>query len=82
MKPNFDKMSKAELKAYVLAHREDDEAIRALFSRRNPPDTEATWYGPLATKDGVPIEESVRLSEEAIKQRIEQIEKKKKDSES
>jgi hypothetical protein len=31
MKPNFDEMSKAELKAYVLSHR-DDEAIRVLFS--------------------------------------------------
>jgi hypothetical protein len=45
MKPNFDEMSKAELKAYVLSHRDDDEAIRVLFSRRNPPDSEATWYG-------------------------------------
>ena len=25
-KPNFKEMSRAELKAYVLAHRDDDEA--------------------------------------------------------
>ncbi len=35
-KPNFEAMSKEDLRAYVLAHREDDEAIRALFSRRDP----------------------------------------------
>lgn len=36
MKPNFEKMSKAQLRAYVLEHREDREALRALMSRRNP----------------------------------------------
>lgn len=50
MKPNFEKMPRAELKAYVLAHREDAEALRVLMSRRNPnakrykfPDTEEGW---------------------------------------
>jgi hypothetical protein len=71
MKPNFDEMSKAELKAYVLSHRDDDEAIRVLFSRRNPPDSEATWYGPMCTPEGVPIEENIRIAEEAILQRAE-----------
>jgi hypothetical protein len=71
MKPNFDEMSKAELKAYVLSHRDDDEAIRVLFSRRNPPDSEATWYGPMCTPEGVPIEENIRIAEEAIRQRSE-----------
>ena len=41
-KPNFEAMSKEELRAYVLTHRNDAEAIRALFSRRDP---NATWYG-------------------------------------
>lgn len=36
MKPNFKEMSKEDLRAYVLSHREDDEAIRELFSRRSP----------------------------------------------
>jgi hypothetical protein len=71
MKPNFDEMSKAELKAYVLSHRDDDEAIRVLFSHRNPPDSEATWYGPMCTPEGVPIEENIRIAEEAILQRAE-----------
>lgn len=70
MKPNFDEMSKAELKAYVLSHRDDDEAIHALFSRRHPPDSEAIWYGPLSTPEGVPIEENIRIAEEAIRQRV------------
>ena len=36
MKPNFEIMSKAELRAYVLKHKEDKEALRALMSRRDP----------------------------------------------
>jgi hypothetical protein len=69
MKPNFDEMSTAVLKKYVLSHRDDDEAIRVLFSRRNPPDSEATWYGLMCTPEGVPIEENIRIAEEAILQR-------------
>jgi hypothetical protein len=30
MKPNFEAMSTAELKVYVLSHRDDDEAIRKI----------------------------------------------------
>ncbi|MEG4968616.1 hypothetical protein QUB11_18540 [Microcoleus sp. B6-A1] len=71
MKPNFDEMSRSELKAYVLSHRDDDEAIRVFFGRRNPPDSKATWYGPMCTPEGVPIEENIRIAEEAIKQRVE-----------
>jgi hypothetical protein len=52
MKPNFEQMTNAELRAYALEHRgEDDvEALRILFSRRktnsdtivfHPPKTEA-----------------------------------------
>lgn len=36
MKPDFSKMSREELRAYVLAHREDDDAIEALIKRGNP----------------------------------------------
>ncbi len=35
-KPDFSKMSRQELRAYVLAHREDDDAIEALINRGNP----------------------------------------------
>lgn len=35
--PNYEKMSREELRKYVLLHRDDDEAIRELFvNRRNP----------------------------------------------
>jgi vacuolar-type H+-ATPase subunit I/STV1 len=81
MKPNFDEMSKAELKAYVLSHRDDDEALRVLFSRRNPPDSEATWYGPMCTPEGVPIEENIRIAEEAIRQRAERDRDKQREKE-
>lgn len=34
---NYEKMSREELRKYVLLHRDDDEAIRELFvNRRNP----------------------------------------------
>jgi hypothetical protein len=32
-KPNFDAMSKAELRAYVIAHQDDQEAFYALADR-------------------------------------------------
>jgi 23S rRNA maturation mini-RNase III len=51
-KPDFNAMSKAELKAYVLEHRDDLDALEALFSRRSPnakvikfpfPNSEVEW---------------------------------------
>lgn len=33
MKPNFQRMTKKELRAYVLAHRDDDEAFYALVDK-------------------------------------------------
>lgn len=35
-KPDFSSMTRQELRAYILAHREDDEAIKALIRRGNP----------------------------------------------
>lgn len=32
-KPNFAEMTKAELRAYVLEHRKDDEAFHAFMDR-------------------------------------------------
>ena len=34
-KPDFSKMTRRDLRAYVLAHRDDDEAIEALIKRGN-----------------------------------------------
>lgn len=42
MKPNYDAMTNAELRAYILAHRDDLDAMEAFFSRRSP-DSEAIW---------------------------------------
>ncbi len=40
MKPNFDEMTREDLKIYILEHRGDDEvldeALAALSKRRNP----------------------------------------------
>jgi len=40
MKPNFESITTFELKAYVLSHRDDLDAIDALVNRRSP-DSEA-----------------------------------------
>jgi hypothetical protein len=71
MKPNFAQMSTKELKAYVLANREDIEALEILLSRRTP-DSEAIIYPSMFTEDGKPIEENIRIAEEAIAQRVQQ----------
>ncbi|MEB3123547.1 MAG: hypothetical protein VKL41_20290 [Snowella sp.] len=62
MKPNFSQMSKADLRAYVLQHREDDEALRALMSRRDP---NAIRYNFPSTEEGL------RQTEEVIRRKIE-----------
>jgi hypothetical protein len=51
MKPDFKKMPRKELIAYVLAHRGDNEAFEVLIDRRSP-DTEATWYHFPYTEEG------------------------------
>jgi len=40
MKPDFSSMSRKDLRAYVLAHRDDEEAFFAYVDRSNQ---EATW---------------------------------------
>jgi hypothetical protein len=51
MNPNFNEMPRQELIAYVLKHRDDDEAFEILLSRRSP-DAEATWYSFPSTEEG------------------------------
>lgn len=76
MKPNFAEMNTLDLRAYVLENRDNLEAMRILFSRRTH---DSKSYPPLY-KNGMPIEENIRIMEEAIKQRIEQENNRKKDS--
>lgn len=44
MKPNFDNISKAELKAYVMSHRDDQEAFYKLVDRLKADSTNQTRY--------------------------------------
>lgn len=48
IKPNFNEMSREELKAYVLSHRDDDEALRALCNRPSS-NTEKIVFSPPKT---------------------------------
>jgi hypothetical protein len=45
MKPNYHEMTNAQLRAYILQHRHDLDAMEAFFARRSP-DAEATWFHP------------------------------------
>lgn len=68
MKSKFDGMSCSELKAYVLEHREDIEALRELMSRRSP-DDQATWYKFPDTEEGN------KQMEQVFRERIAKTEK-------
>jgi hypothetical protein len=50
MKTDFNTMTKAELRAYVLAHRDDRDAFQALadrvYANQNP-----QWYQPEETDE-------------------------------
>jgi hypothetical protein len=65
MKPNFESMSNTDLKAYILAHRDDLEALDALVSRRTP-DENAVWFHPPTSHE----EEQQQF--ESFKQGVEQ----------
>lgn len=63
-KPNFKEMSRAELRAYVVATH-DQEAIEELFvNRRNP---NAKKYPPPLDEEGM------RIMEEAIRQKVNDV---------
>ncbi|UUO17037.1 DUF6887 family protein [Dolichospermum heterosporum] len=69
MKPNFDQMPTDDLRAYVRRNHDDWEALDILVSRRTP-DSEATWYAPMVTAEGVPIEENIQLAAKGIQERV------------
>ena len=60
------------------AHRDDMEAIRALFHH---PSLKYQQMPALVTEDGVPIAENIRIAEEAIKKKAEIARKKQKERE-
>ena len=52
MKPDFDKMSKAELRACALAHRHDSEAFYKLVDRLKADSKDQVWHPcPKAPED-------------------------------
>jgi hypothetical protein len=74
MKPNYEAMNKKQLRAYVLEHREDIEAIRQLFQIKDS--EEVKRYPPVCNEEGKPIEENIRIMEQAIRTKIEQDDQK------
>ena len=48
MKPDYNEMTNTQLRAYILQHRDDLDAMEAFFARRSP-DSEATWFHPPKT---------------------------------
>jgi hypothetical protein len=48
MKPNYNEMTNAQLRAYILQNRDDLDAMEAFFARRSS-DAEATWFHPPKT---------------------------------
>lgn len=69
MKPDFDSMSKAELRAYVLSHRDDNEAFYNLADRYEADSKDQVWYPcPKTPEDWAKVSQLVK----------EQIEKQEK----
>jgi hypothetical protein len=64
MKPNFQEMPIDELKAYVLQHREDDEAFYAFIDRREAENPHPTVYPYPNTP------ETIAIMREAIHKRL------------
>ncbi len=65
MKPDFETMSIAELRAYVLIHRGDDEAFYKLADRLGADSDVTTLYPPPDTPANIAIMEA------AIRDRIQ-----------
>lgn len=59
--PNFSKMSKQELKGYILAHRQDEQAWTELVSRRNK---STKRYPPPLDEEGK------RIAEQAFREKF------------
>ena len=63
-KPNLQEMSRADLKAYIVATH-DEEAMQELFISRRSPNSKK-YPAPLD-------EESIRIGEEAIREKIKSL---------
>jgi hypothetical protein len=68
MKPNYQQMTDAELRAYIKENRTDEEAIQELFVNRRSPDESATWYSVTFSPEG--IEETQELIRQQLRSTI------------
>jgi hypothetical protein len=72
MKPNFDTMSIAELRAYLLSHRDDNEAFYKLADRlENAPNASDLYPMP-------DTPENIAVMETAIQEQVKKLEEKRK----
>jgi len=69
MKPDFNTMSKPELRAYVMAHRNDNEAFYTLVDRFRADSKNNVQYPCPKTP------EDLAQMEKAIQAKIEELEK-------
>lgn len=67
MKPDFEAMSKQELKAYVLANKSDQEAFYRLADRLKEDNKDSPWYPYPATP------EAISIMEKAVQEKIKGI---------
>ncbi|MCU0566529.1 MAG: hypothetical protein MUF49_08015 [Oculatellaceae cyanobacterium Prado106] len=67
MKPDFDTMSTAELRAYLLAHRDDDETFYQLADRLEANGNDTVLY-PAPNSP-----ETIALMETAIREHIQKL---------
>lgn len=73
MKPNFDIMSTAELRAYLLSHRNDDEAFYKLADRLEANSEDGELYPCPDTP------ENIAIMEAAIREYVKKLEEKHKE---
>ncbi len=68
MKPNFDRMTRQEIRDYILQHQEDDDAIEALISKGNP--NSPTYKFPQTDEDLLEMEAILKQKLNSIEGRI------------
>ncbi len=73
MKPDFDTMSIAELRAYFLSHRDDNEAFYKLADRLESSSEDTELYPCPDTS------ENIATMEAAIRKQINKLDEKRKE---
>ncbi|MDZ7957229.1 MAG: hypothetical protein RMY34_04890 [Aulosira sp. DedQUE10] len=71
MKPDFDSMSIAELRAYLLSHRNDDKAFYKLADRLEASSNDTDLY-PIPDTP-----ENIAIMEAAIQEHVQKLEEKR-----